>query len=73
LGQIADGGEPEILQAIVNAASDEEVPQVKLAAITAMDFLELNDLTRGMLDRLRQDSDYEVSRSAVQLLTRRAS
>jgi hypothetical protein len=73
LGQIADGGEADILQALVNAASAEEVPPVKLAAITAMEFLELNDLTREMLNRLRQDSDYEVSRSAVQLLTRRAS
>ncbi|MBY0402508.1 MAG: HEAT repeat domain-containing protein [Cyanobacteria bacterium] len=72
LGQVADSNDTEVINRLVQVSQDAS-PLVRLAAVNACEFLDYTDSVREMMNRLRQDNDYEVSRAAGQFLTRRAN
>jgi hypothetical protein len=73
LGQMADPDDAEILTALTAAAPDDETPAVKLAVLSAFEFLDYTEAVRQCVARLRQDGNYDVSRAAAQLISRRAN
>lgn len=73
LGQMADANDAEISVGLIAAAAATETPAVKMAVINAFEFLDYTDGVRELMGRLRQDSDYNVSRAAAQFQLRRAN
>lgn len=65
LGQMADSNDTEVATRLIAAAAGE-TPALKMAVINAFEFLDYTDAVREFIGRMRQDSDYNVSRAAAQ-------
>lgn len=70
LGQTADSDDVTVMTALMAAVNDE-TPAMKQAIIGAFEFLDMTDEVRAFMTRMRQDTNYDVSRAAAQFLLAR--